>query len=440
MRTFSSGPMSVAISIEELGKRYRLGELGGKPTRITEALVDSGRRLARLAERRRSEYPEEIWALRHLVLDVPEGQALGVIGRNGSGKTTLLKLLARITEPTEGRATIRGRVGAVIDLATGFHQELTGGENIFLNGAILGMGRAEIRAKFDEIVAFAGVDDFIDTPVKRYSAGMKIRLGFSVAAHLEPEVLLIDEVLAVGDADFQRKCMGRMTEIGSSGRTVLFVSHNMNAVEHLCDRVIWLDQGSLVRDGEASAVVGEYLKNRTRTLSPVWEPHADAPNPDVRLHGIRLLDGEGTPRTEFKRTEPALVEFDVSVLRSDPRLRVGLDLATQEGLIVFRTFHDDLAGAGNRLLEPGRWLVRCLIPANLLNHGLYSINARIKINQFRWCVQEDDVLQLEIEDEEVLEGRDQARPGLAYPVVGWEAEPVSAAESSAERAKPATLR
>ena len=433
--------MSVAISIEELGKRYRLGELGGKPTRITEAVVDSGRRLARLAERRRSELPEEIWALRNLSLDVPEGQALGVIGRNGSGKTTLLKVLARITEPTEGRATIRGRVGAVIDLATGFHQELTGRENIFLNGAILGMGRAEIRAKFDEIVAFAAVEDFIDTPVKRYSAGMKIRLGFSVAAHLEPEVLLIDEVLAVGDADFQRKCMGRMTEIGSSGRTVLFVSHNMNAVEHLCDRVIWLDQGTLMRDGEASAVVGEYLKKRTRTLSPVWEPLARAaPNPDIRLHSIRLLDGEGTSRTVFKRSEPALVEFDLDVLRSDPRLRVGLDLATQEGLIVFRTFHDDLAGPGSHLLDPGRWLIRCLIPAKLLNQGLYSINARIKINQFRWSVQEDDVLQLEIEDEEVVEGRDQARPGIAYPAVGWEADPASAPESSAERARPATLR
>ena len=205
--------------------------------------------------------------------------------------------------------------------------------------------------------------------------------------------------------------------------------------------MIWLDQGTLVGEGEASAVVGDYLKNRTRTLIPVWEPPPGAaPNPDVRLHSVRLLDGEGTLRSAFKRSEPALVEFDLSVLRSDPRLRIGLDLATQEGLIVFRTFHDDLAGPGSHALEPGRWLIRCLIPARLLNQGLYSINARIKINQFRWCVQEDDVLQLEIEDEEVAEGRDQARPGIAYPAVGWEAEPASAAESSAERAKPATLR
>lgn len=426
--------MATSITIDRLGKRYQLGELRSRPTRATEAAVGALRRLLKGDALRRSGAPEAIWALRDVTFDVPEGQTLGVIGRNGSGKTTLLKVLARITEPTEGRLTIRGRLGAVIDLGTGFHQELTGRENVFLNGAILGMSRAEIKAKFDEIVEFSGVEDFLETPVKRYSAGMKIRLGFSVAAHLEPEVLLIDEVLAVGDAEFQRRCLGRMAEIGRSGRTVVFVSHNINAVENLCDRVIWLDHGQVVRDGEAAEVASIYLKNRTRSVTPVWIPPASLlDSPDIRCDGMRLLDADGKLRTTFDRSEPALVEFDLDVYRRDSRLRVGFDVATQEGLIVFRTFHDDLAGAGNWLLEPGRWRIRCTIPESLLNRGLYSIHARIKINQFRWCLHEDDVLQIEIEDRDILQGRDQSRPGIAHPAIPWEAEPVKGKTSAQVR-------
>jgi lipopolysaccharide transport system ATP-binding protein len=423
-----------AITVEGLGKRYRLGQLQPRPTRITEAAGDGIRRLARRSiTRDRAEEPH-IWALHGLGFEVPEGESIGIIGRNGAGKTTLLRILARITNPTEGRVEIRGRVRAVIDLGAGVHQELTGRENIYLNGAILGMKKAEIKAKFDQIVDFAGIEAFLDTPVKRYSAGMKVRLSFSVAAHLEPDVLLIDEVLAVGDAEFQRKCLGRMTDIHRSGRTVVFVSHNMNAVENLCDRVLWLESGAVRTDGDAPAVVTEYLKNRTRLASAIWHAPADlAENPDVRVHSIRLVDADGTPTTTFERSKPALVEYDLEVLRDDPRLRIGIDLVTQEGLIVFRSWHDDAGGAGSAPLEPGRWRVRCAIPPDLLNQGLYSVGARIKINMFRWSFTHEDVLQLEIEDELIQLGRDQSRPGVSHPTLAWEAEPVVKAPASTLR-------
>jgi lipopolysaccharide transport system ATP-binding protein len=411
-----------AVSIEDVGKRYRLGELRSHPTLFTEAVANWLRRTGRGVLRSRPQRTE-LWALDGVTFDVPEGQTIGLIGRNGSGKTTLLKVLARITEPTRGRVTIRGRVGAVIDLGTGFNHELTGRENVYLNGAILGMSRSEIRTKFDAIVDFSGVEDFLDTPVKRYSAGMKIRLGFAVAAHLDPDVLLIDEVLAVGDAEFQRKCLGRMAEIGRSGRTVVFVSHDMNAVENLCQRAIWLDKGKVVQDGEAAAVAIAYLGNRMQTVANEWKPPVRHVSPDVRVHAIRLFDSGGGPRSSFDRSEPVVVEFDLDVLRRDSRLRIGFDLATQEGHVVYRAFHDDLAPA-ERLIEPGRWLVRCTVPANLLNQGFYSVHARIKVNQFRWCLQADNVLHVEIVDRNVLEGRDQARPGVVFPGFPWEVEPV----------------
>ncbi|MBA3331858.1 MAG: ATP-binding cassette domain-containing protein, partial [Actinobacteria bacterium] len=323
--------MTSSIAIEGLSKRYRLGDQAGRHTRVTDAALQAARKLLRapVGGRRREE--RSVLALRDVSLDVSRGQTLGVIGANGSGKSTLLKVLARITEPTAGRVTIRGRVGALIEVGTGFHPELTGRENVFLNGAILGMSRAEIRRKFEQIVEFAGTEQFLDTPVKRYSSGMKVRLAFSVAAHLEPEVLLVDEVLAVGDADFQRRCLGRMSEIGRSGRTILFVSHNLSAVESLCDRAIWLESGSIRAEGPASSVVSDYLADRVRVAEPVWRPPARE-DPDARCHSIRLLGADERPRATFVSSEPVFVEFDVEVLRRDPSLKVGFDVATQEGV------------------------------------------------------------------------------------------------------------
>ena len=249
--------MAVAVAVEGLSKQYRIGELQAAYGTLRESLSHVGKRLTGKEHHRGY---EEIWALRDVSFSLDEGETLGVVGRNGAGKSTLLKVLTRITTPTAGRAEIRGRVGSLLEVGTGFHPELTGRENIYLNGAILGMNRSEIRAKLGEIVEFSGVEKFLDTPVKRYSSGMHVRLAFSVAAHFEPEVLLVDEVLSVGDAEFQARCLGRMEDIGATGRTVLFVSHNMEAVSRLCDRAILLDEGRIVRDGKSEEVVAEYLQ------------------------------------------------------------------------------------------------------------------------------------------------------------------------------------
>src|SRR6516162_7415133 len=251
----------IVIHAEGLSKRYRIGE-----HERYHALRDVLTRVLRspMSLLRRSQ-PETFWALKEVSLDVREGEVLGLIGRNGAGKTTLLKILSRITRPTSGWAEIRGRVGSLLEVGTGFHPELTGRENIFLSGAILGMGRHETAAKFDEIVAFAELEKFIDTPVKHYSSGMYIRLAFAVAAHLEPEILLVDEVLAVGDINFQKKCLGKMGDVGRAGRTVILVSHNLGAIGQLCQRTIWLDEGTIVTDGKPEAIISEYVKGVTKS-------------------------------------------------------------------------------------------------------------------------------------------------------------------------------
>ncbi|HUF01674.1 MAG TPA: ABC transporter ATP-binding protein, partial [Gaiellaceae bacterium] len=250
--------MSTAIAVEGLSKRYRIGEFHSAYGTLRDTISDGARRVLRRDHRA---HYEEIWALRDVSFEVDEGEVLGIVGRNGAGKSTLLKILTRITTPTAGTATIRGRVGSLLEVGTGFHPELTGRENIFLNGSVLGMKQGEIQRKFSEIVEFAGVEKFIDTPVKRYSSGMSVRLAFAVAAHLEPEILLVDEVLAVGDAEFQRRCLGRMEDISMTGRTVFFVSHNMQALTQLCNRAIWLDKGEIVLDGLSSEVVARYLQS-----------------------------------------------------------------------------------------------------------------------------------------------------------------------------------
>jgi len=249
----------VAIQVEGLGKQYRVGHAHG-PRTLREDLVDLARIPLRRAKRGASLEDGTVWALRDMSLEVQQGEVVGIIGGNGAGKSTLLKILSRIVAPTEGWARIEGRVGSLLEAGTGFHSELTGRENVYMSGAILGMRRAEITRKFDEIVAFADIGPFLDTPVKRYSSGMQVRLAFAVAAHLEPEVLIVDEVLAVGDAEFQRKCLGRMQDVSrGDGRTVLFVSHNMDAVQRLCDRAVLVERGRLVASGTTAGVVGQYL-------------------------------------------------------------------------------------------------------------------------------------------------------------------------------------
>lgn len=288
---------NTVIKVEGLGKRYRIGAKEKAPTTLHEkAARILGAPFKHLRIMRSEPTPEEvIWALRDITFDVRDGEVIGIIGLNGAGKSTLLKILTRITEPTVGQAMLKGRVGALLEIGTGFHPELTGRENVYLNGAILGMKRAEIKSKFDEIVDFSGVENFIDTPVKRYSSGMRVRLGFSVAAHLEPEILLVDEVLAVGDAAFQKKCLGKMDDVASHGRTILFVSHNMESIINLCSRTIWLELGKIKGEGPSGEIVREYLaatRERAKTIS-LAERTDRRGNGNIRFTGFEMRNEKG---------------------------------------------------------------------------------------------------------------------------------------------------
>jgi lipopolysaccharide transport system ATP-binding protein len=363
--------MSAAITATSLSKRYRIGEFQAS----YETLRDSLARLVRRAGRRH--HREEIWALRDVSFDVQEGEVLGLIGRNGAGKSTLLKVLTRITEPTGGRAEIRGRVGSLLEVGTGFHPELTGRENVFLNGAVLGMKRREISRRFDEIVEFSGIEKFLDTPVKRYSSGMYVRLAFSVAAHLEPEILLVDEVLAVGDAEFQRRCLGRMEDIGQSGRTVIFVSHNMQTITQLCDRVVLLRGGSVVADGPSSHVVADYLHSVHGTgSSVVWEDLAEAPGDDlIRLRSVRVVDEHGETLNAADVRRPVGIEIGYTVLREGVPILPKIKVRDRQGDVAFNAI--DTSSRWDDPAPPGEYVVTAWIPGNLLNEGLVSVETGI---------------------------------------------------------------
>jgi lipopolysaccharide transport system ATP-binding protein len=366
--------MPAAIEARELSKRYRIGQMQAAYGTLRDSV---SRVAARVAGRAEDELKQEIWALRDVSFDVDEGEVLGVIGRNGAGKSTLLKVLTRITTPTKGRAVIRGRVGSLLEVGTGFNPELTGRENIFLNGSILGMKRREIQGKLDDIVEFSGVGKFIDTPVKRYSSGMYVRLAFSVAAHLEPDILLVDEVLAVGDAEFQQRSLGRMEVLSGSGRTVLFVSHNMQAINQLCDRAILLDGGRVVEDGDASKVVTHYLHSALRSGSEIsWPDDASAPGDDLaRLLSVRAVDEEGETLHTADVRRPVGIEIGYRVLREGPPLFGKIKVSDGQGAIAFNAM--DVSAHWNERSEPGRYVTTCWIPANLLNEGRASIEAGV---------------------------------------------------------------
>jgi lipopolysaccharide transport system ATP-binding protein len=326
------------IQIENVSKLYHIGERKPYKT-LRESLMKaltSPSRLARQATKPPLIPPgeREIWALRDVSFQVKQGEVVGIIGRNGAGKSTLLKVLSRITEPTAGRIVIRGRVGSLLEVGTGFHPELSGRENIFLNGTILGMRRAEIVKKFDEIVAFAEIGTFIDTPVKHFSSGMYMRLAFAVAAHLQPEILIVDEVLAVGDVQFQQKCLGKMTEVAKQGRTVLFVSHNMGAVMRLCRHAVMLESGTLKRIGEVSEVVREYLSQHSENGAEIDLRRfpGRSGTGELRFESARLLSATGSPIAEFSIGDDIQVEFVVRKHRTVGSLTFAVELATSDGL------------------------------------------------------------------------------------------------------------
>ena len=365
--------MVVAIEVEGLSKKYRLGEYQAAYGTLRETVVHAGRRLTGREHHRAS---TELWALQDVSFDVPEGEVLGVVGRNGAGKSTLLKILSRIVSPTAGRAEIRGRVGSLLEVGTGFSAELTGRENIYLNGAILGMKRREIEDRFDAIVEFSGVEKFIDTPVKRYSSGMYVRLAFAVAAHFEPEILFVDEVLAVGDAEFQARCLGRMEEFGNSGRTVIFVSHNMQAVAQLCDRAILLEGGRLVREGPSEEVVAYHLQTSAGAGSTRTWSADEAPGDDlVRLRSVRIVDEDGDSVDYVDVRRPVGIELAFTVLHGGgppvvPKLKV-----TTAGRVAFNAM--DIDPRWHDPAPPGDYVATAWIPGNLMNEGLISVDAAV---------------------------------------------------------------
>jgi lipopolysaccharide transport system ATP-binding protein len=368
-----------AIKIEGLGKRYRIGleeeiedTLVGALNAWMVSPLKNFKRLRKLSMFDQEDDADVIWALRNVSFDVARGEVLGVIGRNGAGKSTMLKILSRITEPTEGRAVISGRVASLLEVGTGFHTELTGRENIYLNGTVLGMSKAEVDRKFDEIVAFSEVEKFIDTPVKRYSSGMRVRLAFAVAAHLEPEILLIDEVLAVGDHSFQKKCLGKMEDVAGQGRTVLFVSHQMDMIRDICERCVLLDAGGLTADGMPERVISEYLGDGHGELTSFTnEPDKSL---DVQLVGGRLLDRHGELCTRFDVFEPIVIELEYAVRRPKKGTILYMELDRNGGPLLW-SFDSDTEPERLEQRCSGRHRYRLELPAPLLKPGVYHISA-----------------------------------------------------------------
>ena len=415
---------SAAIRVEELSKRYRVGTFIPYG-RLTESIS------ARLRHpvRKTRENAEWIWALRNVHLDVSQGEVLGIIGRNGAGKTTLLKVLSRITEPSEGVVHLRGRVGSLLEVGTGFHPELTGRENIYLNGAILGMRREEIRRKFGPIVEFAETERFLDTPVKRYSSGMYIRLAFAVAAHLEPEILMVDEVLSVGDAAFQDKCLGRLNDIAKEGRTVVFVSHNMGAITRLCTRVCWMDGGSVTQDGAPTDVVARYLSSSV-SAGAAWSADADGSadrgqgeTTELSLLAAGVRDASGQHAAAVRFDQPFRV--DVSYRVNDPIQNAAvlvsfMDLA---GNLIFESWDTDSGPSGPSVRLAGTYRSSCFIPKSLLKPGRYWLSLAAHVPNRKGLDRRDHVLAFDVVP---VEGSFNAdRLGLLTPVLEWEIQKLS---------------
>jgi lipopolysaccharide transport system ATP-binding protein len=367
--------------------------------------------------------------LKDVSFEVKRGQVMGIIGRNGAGKSTLLKILSRVTEPTEGMAEIYGRVGSLLEVGTGFHPELTGRENIYLNGAILGMKRSEIERKFDEIVDFSEVEQFIDTPVKRYSSGMYLRLAFAVAAHLEPEILVVDEVLAVGDAEFQRKCLGKMSDVAQEGRTVLFVSHNMSAILRLTEEAIVLANGMLAYRAPSPQAIDYYMEAGFSEVGERrWEAEQISPEAaPFRPVALRVCDGQGRMVDSLRSVEPIYIEIEYALDAPLTGLRVGVYLLTMRGEYVFTSFDTDDTSRFERFSsrEAGNYISRCQIPANLLNEGRYVLGVNASSYRIKRYFQDDHVLAFTV-DGTGAPGKHwpESRLGPLRPALDWQIEKV----------------
>jgi lipopolysaccharide transport system ATP-binding protein len=435
----------IAIRVENMSKVYRIGVRENMHDSIGSAIFDFIKSPLKNYRKYRSLYrfddigpnsglnsnsnPSDIiWALKDISFNVKQGEAVGIIGRNGAGKSTLLKILSRITDPTSGHARIRGRISSLLEVGTGFHQELTGRENVYLNGTILGMKKTEVDRKFDEIVTFSGIEKFIDTPVKRYSSGMTVRLAFSVAAHLEPEILMVDEVLAVGDSRFQKKCLNKMEDVGKEGRTVLFVSHNMQAITRLCQRAILLNEGKVIQDGPSHKSVSAYLNSETGTTAArEWDDSANAPGDQVvRLQAVRVRTEEGQISETVDIRRPVGITIEYDVLRSDYVLMPHFHLYNQEGVRVFIAIDQDVVWR-RRPRPTGHYVSTGWIPENFLSEGIMFVGvALLTLDPVVTRFAEHDAVAFQVID--VPDG-DSARgdwggpmPGIVRPLLKWDTQ------------------
>ena len=386
-----------AIRVQGLSKKYMVASVAQRHDTLRDEIMAGVNALLRRSSHGRDASQQAFWALRDVSFDVNPGEVIGVIGRNGAGKSTLLKLLSRITEPTSGRAEIHGRVGSLLEVGTGFDRELTGRENVYLNGAILGMRKREIDRKFDEIVAFAEVEKFIDTPIKRYSSGMYLRLAFAVAAHLEPEILILDEVLAVGDARFQARCLGKMKEVASEGRTILFVSHNMGAITRFCARCVWLEQGTLRAFDVSSNAVAKYLALGSNINPEAVFPADTAPRSEyVRLVAVRTKNARGESTASFAGNEPVCIEVEYQTLRDTTGLRIGTTITATDGSVLLST--KDLDVLPQDYYRPsGRYVSRCELPGDFFNYGRYAISVGADFPMIQGHFRVDRVLSFRVE-------------------------------------------
>ena len=421
----------IIIKAENLGKKYVIGHQAERVSYL--ALRDVWMQNARTIWNKtkdlatgkpiiQGDTTEEVWALKDVNFEIRRGEAVGIIGRNGAGKSTLLKVLSRITEPSAGRVTIDGRVASLLEVGTGFHPELTGRENIYLNGTILGMTRAEIKRKFDEIVAFAEIEKYLDTPVKRYSSGMYVRLAFAVAAHLEPEILVVDEVLAVGDAAFQKKCLGKMGDVAHEGRTVLFVSHNMGAIHNLCRWGMWLDQGQLKMSAATNNLIAAYLSTETADEGERrWDMLQKAPgNKSIRLRAVRILNEKHKVSSFVDMRHPFYIEIAYDVLIAHSGMRTGFWVFTSEDVLAFVAGDNEDLRWKEKERTPGSYVSTCEIPGNLLNSGTYHLTVAADIPGYEMLFLEKSVLKFHIEHTGVtlLDGPNRS-PGIICPSLRW---------------------
>ena len=425
--------MKPIVKATNLGKQYSIGTREAAYDTIRESIVQAVRApLQRLRGGNGKRDVDTIWALKKASFLVAPGEVVGIIGRNGAGKSTLLKVLSRITEPTTGRAELYGRVASLLEVGTGFHPELTGRENIYLNGAILGMKKTEIDSKFDQIVEFSELERFLDTPVKRYSSGMYMRLAFAVASHLEPEILVVDEILAVGDAQFQKKCLGKMSDVATEGRTVLFVSHNMVAIQSLCKRALWLERGEIVEDGVAGGVVSNYLNHsfgNGASLEEVWPDIDTAPgNDSVRLHRIKVRSRDGATAEHLTTKTPFSIEVEYWNLQPEAKLHITLHLYTEHEVIAFTTG----SGSGEREwagrpMPVGLFRSRCHMPGDLLNVGRHRFKVLVIKDLSSVLFEHESAVTFEILDlEERVISTYGREPGVVKPALKWNTEQIGA--------------